>query len=180
MSAMSDWGRVTYGDPCGECGFRWDITMEQAVATVTAVPSDMGRMLSGSDGTQRHPDLGWPAVAYVCHVSDNLRIWAERLAALAAGDSRPVPRYDQDLLARARSYDEVALAGALWSLDRAVRDWSDAVAQADRAGVTLVHPDRGAQSVLDVARSNAHDAWHHCRDIARSVDGAVGPAQRAE
>ena len=57
---------------------------------------------------QRLPDLAWPAVAYVCHVSDNLRIWAERLAGLAAGDTHPVPPYDQDLLARARSYDEIA------------------------------------------------------------------------
>jgi hypothetical protein len=171
MSSMSEWGRVTYGDPCRECGFRWTITLEQAIATVTATPQDMGRMLSGTDGSQRLPDLAWPAVAYVCHVSDNLRIWAERLAGLAAGDTHPVPPYDQDLLARARSYDEIALAGALWSLDRSVRDWTDAVGLADRAGVTLVHPDRGEQSVLDVARSNAHDAWHHCRDIARTVDG---------
>jgi hypothetical protein len=175
MGSMSEWGRATYGDPCGECGFRWTITMEQAIATVTTTPQEMDRMLGGTDGSQRHPDLAWPAVAYVCHVSDNLRIWAERLVALASGDTQPVARYDQDLLARARAYDEVALAGALWSLDRAVRDWTEAVGRADRAGVTLVHPDRGAQSLLDVVRSNAHDASHHCRDIARTVDGAVVP-----
>ncbi len=171
---MSDWGRVTYGDPCGGCGFRWTISGEQAVATVTAAPEELARSLTGTDGGRRHPDLQWPVVAYVCHVSDNLRIWAERLAGLAAGDHRPVARYDPDLLAAARRYDAVALPAALWSLERAVRDWTDAVGLADRAGVTLVHPDRGAQSVLDVARSNAHDACHHCWDIRRTIDATAG------
>src|SRR5271155_5849224 len=108
-------------------------------------------------------------VGYVCHISDNLHIWAERLVGRASGDSRRVARYDQDLLARARRYDEIALAGALWSLDRAARDWADAVDGAHRAGVTLVHPDRGEQSLLDVVRSNAHDARPHCWDVRRSL-----------
>jgi hypothetical protein len=173
---MSDWGRATYGDPCGECGFRWTVTRVQAVATVSAAHEELARTLAGTDGRQRHPDLRWPVVAYVCHVSDNLRIWAERLAGLAGGDHRPVVPYDQDALARARRYDEIALTAALWSLERAVRDWTDAVALADGAGITLVHPDRGAQSVLDVARSNAHDAHHHCWDIRRTIDATASRA----
>ncbi len=141
---------------------------------VSATPEELAGMLAGTDGSQRRPDLTWPAVAYVCHVSDNLRIWAERLAGLASGDPRPVGRYDEDLLAQARRYDEVSLAGALWSLDRAVKDWTEAVRLAHRVGITLVHPDRGRQSLLDVVCSNAHDACHHCWDVRRTIDGPDG------
>ncbi|HXQ44748.1 MAG TPA: DinB family protein [Acidimicrobiales bacterium] len=172
---MSEWGRATYGDPCEGCGFHWTITREQAVATVTAAHRELARSLPADAGQRRHPDLEWSVVAYVCHVSDNLRIWAERLAGLVGGDSRPVARYDPDLLAEARRYDGIALTAAVWSLDRSVRDWAEAVRQADEAGVILVHPDRGAQSVLDVARSNAHDAHHHCWDIFRTMEVTGGP-----
>jgi len=141
---------------------------------VDGTPSELAALLVGSDGTERHPGLAWPVVAYVCHVGDNLRIWAERLAGLALGEHRPVARYDPDLLARARRYDEVALTGALWSLVAAVGEWNDAVSMAAEAGVTLVHPDRGEQTLVDVVRSNAHDVFHHCWDIRRTIDTVAG------
>ena len=166
---MSEWGPTTYGDPCRACGFGWAITKADAVDVVSRTPAALARLLGGVDGSSRHADLRWPVVAYVCHVSDNLRIWAERIAGLALGDPRPVARYDPDLLAQARRYDEIALVGALWSLGRAVDDWKDAVALADHTGITLHHPDRGEQSLLDVVRSNAHDAYHHRWDIDRTV-----------
>ena len=122
---MSEWGRSTYGDPCRQCGFHWTISLEEAVATVGTTGAELTTALRGADGSERHGDLGWSVVGYVCHVSDNLHIWAERLVGRASGDSRRVARYDQDLLARARRYDEIALAGALWSLDRAARDWAE-------------------------------------------------------
>jgi hypothetical protein len=147
------------------------------VATVKETAAGLRTLLVGADGSERHPDLTWSVVAYVCHVADNLRIWAERLAGMASGATRPVGRYDQDLLAQARRYDEVALGGALWSLDRAVEEWTDAVVQAEHVGVTLVHPDRGEQTLLDVVRSNAHDARHHRWDVRRTIDG---PGRRSD
>jgi hypothetical protein len=141
------------------------------VAGVKATAAALRTTLVGADGSEQHPDLSWSVVGYVCHVADNLRIWAERLAGLASGYSRPVGRYDQDLLAQARRYDDVALGGALWSLDRAVEDWERAILLAQHAGVTLVHPDRGEQTLLDVVRSNAHDACHHGWDVRRTIEG---------
>jgi hypothetical protein len=170
---MSDWGRATYGDPCPRCRFSWSVTQAGAVTMVADAPAAFGAVLLGADGSERHPDLLWPVVGYVGHVADNLRIWAERLAGRAAGDPGPVGRYDQDLLAEARRYPELSLSGALWSLDRAARDWTDAVVLADGVGITLVHPDRGEQSLLDVVRSNAHDTHHHWRDVARILDSAT-------
>jgi hypothetical protein len=169
---MSDWGRATYGDPCSGCGFTWSVALGGAITVVADAPAAFRSVLPGADGSERHPDLLWPVVGYVCHVADNLRIWAERLAGLAAGDRRPVGRYDQDLLAEARRYPEVSLSGALWSLDRAARDWISAVVLADGVGITLVHPDRGEQPLLDVARANAHDVRHHCRDVAITMKDA--------
>jgi hypothetical protein len=158
------------------------MTQADAMALVDAVPAQLAGLLGDADGRQRHPDLTWPVVAYVCHVGDNLRIWAERLAGLAAGDPRPVAPYDQDLLARARGYDEIALSGALWSLARAAQDWTVAVGLADDAGITLVHRQRGEHGLLDVVRSNAHDAGHHCWDIRTTIDhleaGGLQPRSR--
>jgi hypothetical protein len=105
----------------------------------------------------------------VCHVADNLRIWAERLAgAQMSGDPR-VPGYDQDLLAGAREYDKINLKAALWSLDWAARCWSDAVEAAIASNVVLEHAERGEQRAGDVARNNAHDAFHHLWDVGRIV-----------
>ncbi len=170
---MSDWGPATFGDPCRACGFAWTVTQEEAIATVTTTPSVLAAEVTRAHGSETLPDLEWPVIGYVCHVSDNLRIWAERLAGLAMGDARPVARFDQDLLAQARQYDGVSLVGALWMLGRSVEDWRASVRMADGAGIVLIHPERGEQTLLDVVRSNAHDAHHHCWDVHRILAGGT-------
>jgi hypothetical protein len=116
---------------------------------------------------------------YVSHVGDNLRIWAERLAGIVRGGSPEVGGYDQDALAAARGYASISLTSALWSLSRSVDDWLDVVAEvaevAEAADAlsrqpVLVHPERGPQSLVEVVRSNAHDAFHHQWDIQRALD----------
>lgn len=115
-----------------------------------------------------HPDLAWNATGYVCHVADNLRLWAQRLvgATLSEG-STFVPGYDQDLLARASNYNRMPLAGALWSLRHAADQWREAFELAAEADVVLIHAERGAQHPADIARNNAHDSHHHQWDINR-------------
>jgi hypothetical protein len=66
-----------------------------------------------------------------------------------------------------RHYDELSLAGVLWSLRWAATAWADAAQQALAAGVTLQHATRGPQRTEDVTRNNAHDAHHHLWDITR-------------
>lgn len=169
---MSDWGPLTYGNPCGQCGFPWSISTAEAVGLVTAIPAHYEQLLRGGNGSERHPGLSWSAGAYVCHVGDNLRIWAERLAVLGPGSDDPIGTYDADLLAVARAYADVPLAGALWSLSRAVEQWRDAVSRASCNQATLLHPERGPLTVDDVVRANAHDAHHHGWDIMRSIRAA--------
>ena len=57
--------------------------------------------LAGATGRERHPDLAWTTAAYVSHVTDNLRTWAERLAGGYLAGDLAVPGYDPDLLSRA-------------------------------------------------------------------------------
>jgi hypothetical protein len=171
----SDWGVATYGQPCAGCGFWWHGSLDEAVRLVSAVPDSYTRVLAGATGNERHPDLAWSVSAYVCHVGDNLRIWAERLAGVARGAPPAVSGYDESALGRARGYDTIPLPSALWSLGRSVADWLEVVEAARPEGPVLIHPDRGQQSLGDVARSNAHDAFHHRWDIQRSLDAGAGP-----
>lgn len=169
LGDVSEWGRARYGDPCRDCGYDWSIDSDGAAEVVAVAPARYADLLAGRDGSQRHPDLSWSAGTYVCHVGDNLRIWAERLAALASGATGPVAPYDENALARARAYHAIPIQGALWSLGRAAADWTQAVAMAHERMVVLDHPERGEQDVLEVTRMNAHDTYHHQWDIERSI-----------
>jgi hypothetical protein len=166
---VSEWGRRTFGDPCRECGFSWALDRDEAVARLAGVPPRYREALAGSDGRARLPELAWSAGAYVCHVADNLRIWAERLAGAALGSTRPVALYDEDRLAAARSYGDVAVEGALWSLERAVDEWLVAAEMATETGAALTHAERGEIGLDDVVLTNLHDAVHHEWDIRRTV-----------
>jgi hypothetical protein len=157
-----------FGDPCRECGFAWDVSTADATAIVAGVHARLSRMLAGDAGTERHRDLDWSVTAYVCHVGDNLRIWAERLAGVALGGSPAVTGCDEAALGEVRGYETISLPGALWSLDRAARDWLDAVAMAP-ADLTMDHSGFGRLALLDVVRLTAHDTHHHIWDIERTL-----------
>jgi hypothetical protein len=159
---------LTYGDPCLECGISTTLAPEEAIAVVLDLPDSFSEVLEGSSGDERHPDLTWPVSAYVCHVADNLRIWAERLAGVANGAPQEVGTFDERLLAVARNYDRVPLEAGLWSLRRSVA-WHEAVRLAVTADVLLLHPERGELDLADVMRGNAHDSLHHRWDIERSL-----------
>jgi hypothetical protein len=145
------------------------VTLADARATVAGVPAVYLRLLAGATGRERHHDLAWSVGEYVCHVADNLRIWAERLVGVAGGGPSRIGAYDENQLASARNYPSISLPAALWSLERSVEDWQGAVDRSDASGIVLVHPERGGQTLTDVAVSNAHDAEHHRWDIERSL-----------
>lgn len=166
---MSTWGRATYGHPCRDCGYAWPDELDVMIDVVRQTPVEMRNVLAESDGTDRNPALAWDARSYVCHIVENLRIWAERLAAATGVPIQPIGTYDADLLATARNYSTVPLRGALWSLDDAVDTWIQAVEAARHSDAALSHPERGTLRVIDVASTNAHDAYHHVFDVQRSV-----------
>ncbi len=143
---------------------------------VAGLPSTYGVVLADVSGDERHPELAWSVAEYVCHVADNLRIWAERLIGITAGGPRLVGGYDEAALAVARNYSSIPLPAALWSLGCSVDEWLLAVERSDATVALLVHPERGAQTLAEVMASNAHDALHHRWDIERSLShrGAGG------
>ena len=104
----------------------------------------------------------------MCHVTDNLRIWAERLAGLARGGSAVVASYDENRLAEARAYDRLRLPAVQWTLQRSTDDWLEAVTNAP-ADLVMLHDERGDLDLDEIVRSNAHDAAHHVWDIERSL-----------
>jgi hypothetical protein len=166
---MGGWGASVYGDPCRECGFVWAMAPTEVRGTVADLPVTYTTLLAGSSGGERHPELGWSVAEYVCHVADNLRIWAERLVGIATGGPPSVGGYDETALALARNYPSIPLTAALWSLGRSVEDWLEAVDRSNPSGIVLVHPERGGQTLFEVMASNVHDAVHHRWDIERSV-----------
>ncbi|MYS19966.1 MULTISPECIES: hypothetical protein [unclassified Streptomyces] len=164
---MERWGADLYGDPCRDCGFAWPRDPGAAVRRVEELPARFSDLLAGRDGRERHPELAWNPAGYVSHVTDNLRAWAERLAGARLAGAVAVTGYDQDLLARARRYNDIAPAAALWSLEGAVHAWARCVPAAIEEQVVLRHDTRGPQRAEDVARNNAHDGVHHLWDVRR-------------
>ncbi len=136
------------------------------------MPDAIEGLVSDATGKERLPDLGWNVCGYIAHMTDNTRIWAERLVAVARGADAQVVPYDPDLLAEARHYDEIALEGAIWSFRIAVWHWLAAVEEAEPAEVVMLHSERGAMELSDVVASNAHDAFHHQWDLKRILRSA--------
>lgn len=165
---MSKWGRSTYGEPCEECGFSWDVDTSDAKALVAGIPALLTEMLTDARGDERHPAVTWSVSSYVAHVGDNLRIWAERLAGIALGGPTTVASYDEEALATARVYQDIPLPAARWSLQRSTRDWLEAVQMAP-SDLEMIHPHLGLIRLDEIVRLNAHDAVHHVWDIKRSL-----------
>jgi hypothetical protein len=164
---VDSWGAALYGEPCRECGFTWSIGLPATISLMRDIPDAVDELVKDATGVERLPDLGWNVSGYIAHMTDNTRIWSERLVAVARGADAHVVPYDPDLLAESRRYNEVALPGATWSLRIAVEAWLTAVAEADLARVVMLHSERGAMDLFDVVASNAHDALHHNWDLTR-------------
>lgn len=163
------WGAAAYGDPCRDCGYRWDLTPQEAVTLVTEVPGRFTALVEGAEGTERHPDLGWTVAGYVQHVADNLLGWGAGLAAALAGWEGEYVSAAPDDVAAVKRYDAVPLPAALWSLEQAARAWGEVAPPAADADVVLHHSRRGRLAATAVLRAVAHDAHHHARDVERSL-----------
>jgi hypothetical protein len=166
---MTDWNTTTYGEPCRECGYSFALSQQQALRLLLDLPSAYDAALSGATGNELHPDLSWSVTAYVSHVADNLRIWAERLVGVAAGSGLGIAPYDENVLAAARSYERIPLGAARWSLGRSVLDIDEAARLSALTGPVLDHPERGELSLTEVLVAIAHDARHHLWDIERTI-----------
>jgi hypothetical protein len=94
-------GAPLYGDPCHECGFTWAIGLAATISLMRSLPDSIDELVTGATGAERLPELGWNVSGYIAHKTDNTRIWAERLIAVARGADAHVVPYDDNLLAEA-------------------------------------------------------------------------------
>ncbi|AJT42440.1 hypothetical protein [Psychromicrobium lacuslunae] len=162
---METWGAALFGDPCRECGFDWSVASEQAIGWVSKMPAEFAAVGAGSSG--REAGSGWSVAEYISHVADNLRQWSERVQAARLDGQLEVAGYDPDELAVARGYPTIPLAAALWSLELSAQAWVAVLGAAHQEGIELRHAARGLQRASDIARNNAHDAYHHLWDVRR-------------
>lgn len=151
---------------CEECGFSWEIAAEEARGRIDDAPDRFARLLAGRDGV-RH-ETGWSPSAYVWHVGDVVRAWAERLHALAADPSARWAGFDPDELARVRGYDRLPQATGPWALARATEALELALAGLG-AGTGFTHPEWGPGTVDDALRWLAHEVVHHELDVRRGL-----------
>ena len=170
---LSQWGPSTYGDPCRECGYDWQQSTEDSLASIGNIRQAFRLLIRPSDAGRFGSGLTWSAKAYVFHVADNFRIWAERLEAPASGGPARIATYGDNALAEARGYEAMRLELAWVALDWSVCEWLDAVRRAEHAEVRLEHPVRGTLTVDDVVATNCHDAVHHVWDVKRLMTGPL-------
>jgi hypothetical protein len=165
----NEWWIAEWGDPCRECGFDWSQSPETAIAAVEELPDAFDAACSGHTGSEQAPGATWSAKAYVFHVADNLRIFAERLEGVFAGAPTTLAAYDQDELAAARNYEAMSLQSALWSVRTAVTAWASAARESLVRSDTYHHAERGALNAAEITRGPAHDALHHHHDVTRAL-----------
>jgi hypothetical protein len=163
------WWIAEWGDPCRECGFDWSQTPVAAIAAVEELPDRFDALLTDRSGDERAPGATWSAKAYVFHVADNLRIFAERLEGVFAGAPPRLAAYDQDELAAARNYEAMSVQAALWTVRGAVTVWATAARTSLSRSVTYWHAERGELTAAEITRGPAHDAVHHCLDVTRAL-----------
>jgi hypothetical protein len=163
------WWIAQWGDPCRECGFDWSQSPATAIAAVEALPDQFALLLAGRTGGEQAADATWSAKAYVFHVADNLRIFAERLEGVFAGAPTTLAAYDQDELAAARDYEAMSVQSALWSVRTATETWAAAAHASLTRGGTYLHAERGELNAAEITRGPAHDAVHHLLDVRRAL-----------
>jgi hypothetical protein len=153
-------------DGCAECGFDWTLPTSTCRDVIDGAPDRLGALLAGHRAPA--PDAGWSPSAYVWHVGDVVRAWAERLHALGADPTARWAGFDPDELARARIYGDLPAVTAAWALDQATQALTAALEPLDVVA-TFTHPEWGEGTVADALRWLAHEAVHHELDVRRGL-----------
>jgi hypothetical protein len=163
---------VLYGDAppatCPECGWDWSVDAPAVAERLAGAPDRLAALLAGRDGSTHPDDKGWGAAAYLCHLADLSRGWAERWVQLEAAPGSTLVPWDPDALAEARGYRALPTAVALWSVRRDVAALLDRTAQLDGA-TPFHHGDWGPGTVADAVVWVGHEFHHHEHDVASRV-----------
>ena len=149
---------------CPICGWNWSVICADALEAIASAPVRYAELLAGRDGMAQAADGGWNATAYLWHLTDLARSWAERWVQVRAMPGSLLVGWDPDVLAEARNYRALPTAAADWAIRDAVASF---VAQCNRVdlGATFEHGDWGQGSVADGIRWLGHEFVHHQLDV---------------
>jgi hypothetical protein len=155
-------GRIP--ETCEGCQFDWSMPATRALEMIQLSPARYAELLAGRDGMAPAADGGWNATAYLWHLTDLARCWAERWVQVRSAPGSVLVPWDPDVLADARNYRKLPTAPALWALDDSVAAFSEQCARVDfDAG--FEHGDWGRGTVADGIRWLAHEFVHHQLDV---------------
>src|SRR5580704_10819741 len=94
---------------CPECQFDWDVAdFDDLVGQCVQGAAVFGEALSRIDPSLAVQPGLWSASRYVWHTVDVLRFGTERLWTLSADHEFGVPSWDENVIAEARSYDDLS------------------------------------------------------------------------
>jgi hypothetical protein len=110
-----------------------------------------GEVLSRVDPSEPVEPGLWSASRYVWHTVDVLRFGTERLWTISADPTFGVPCWDENVMADARSYDELSPVVGLIALIAAAHDWRDAALEAPHE-VPTPHPEAGSITAFDIVQ----------------------------
>jgi hypothetical protein len=153
---------------CPDCGYDWATPPQTALELLAGAPDRYSALLDGRDGMAPVADGGWNATAFVWHLVDMARSWAERWVQIEHAPGALLVGWDPDEMAAARNYRALPTAPALWALDASTR------ALVERTRVVgfdahFLHGQWGSGSVGEATRWIAHEFFHHEGDVAERV-----------
>ena len=156
------------GANCAECGFGWTTDGERALLHLRGGPGRFDELLEGHDATGQPDPRVWSPSAYVWHVGDVVRAWAERLHSLGTDPSASWAGFDPNELAGARRYHALPPRSGPWALARAIDALEQSLDGLDM-DTAFVHPEWGHGTVADALRWVAHEVVHHQVDVRRGI-----------
>ena len=151
-------------DTCAACGWQWSTSAEDSLAAITGAPARYAELLADRNGLAPAADGGWNATAYLWHLTDLARSWAERWVQVRASPGSLLVGWDPDVLAEARNYRALPTTAALWALDDAVSSFVDQCRATD-VNLPFQHGEWGRGSVADAIRWLGHEFVHHEGDV---------------
>ncbi|MGH3157083.1 MAG: hypothetical protein ACRDNF_10960 [Streptosporangiaceae bacterium] len=152
---------------CAECGFDWQLGLEDAIDLVTQIPNAVAAAVTGIHDPVHRTGEAWSASMYVWHLVDVLRIGTERLLTLAHDPGCGITCWDENALAEARRYQQLSSAVGVIVLRPTAHAWVTTATAAPR-DVQVRHPQFGLLGTPEIIRRNAHEVHHHLMDINRT------------
>ncbi|MGB5188252.1 MAG: hypothetical protein WBO84_14120 [Acidimicrobiia bacterium] len=163
---------VYEGDPpkvCLACGYSWSIDAGDALSVILSSPDRFEVALAGKNGMKSQADGSWNATAYLWHLTDLARSWAERWVQISETPGSRLVGWDPDELAEVRGYRSLPTSAGLWALRSAVETFVEVTATV-AFDTPFEHGDWGMGDVADGLRWLGHEFHHHERDVvARAV-----------